>query len=141
MSLKSKTELVTIEDFGCISYVLLFHWDSVKGRVYSQIICFECGLRIRGTPNPTIIMTNCTWYHWYKEIIQITGGSPFWFSGWEGEKSHGLKSFEGSCNHLHLIWTGSWKITNSIFMYWKCHWVLQNQEISWKNINNWSYFE
>ena len=28
----------------------------------------------------------------------------------------------------------SWKVTNSFSRYWKCPWILQNQEISWKNV-------
>ena len=42
------------------------------------MILLKYVILITVTKNSAIIITNYTWYHRYKETIQITGGSPLW---------------------------------------------------------------
>jgi len=52
----------------------------LKWTVHPQIILLKIKyvMLITVNKNLTIIITNYTWYHKYKEIIKIIGGGPLW---------------------------------------------------------------
>jgi len=59
------------------------------------------------TKNSTVIMMKYTWYHRYREIIWITGGTPLrlhrsQIRRWEGENSNALTSYEHSLEWCRL---------------------------------------
>jgi len=52
-------------------------FSDVKGTVHPQKIFLKYVMLTTVTKNSTIIITKYTWYHRYREIIQITGGPTF----------------------------------------------------------------
>ena len=48
----------------------------IKGAVLCRIIWLLSAMLVKVPRNPTILMTNSTRYHKYKEVIPITGGLP-----------------------------------------------------------------
>ena len=64
--------ILTLEN---LSVILIYCWY-LKGRVHLQKIFLKYVLLRTVTKNTTIIITKYTWYHRYREIIQITWGLP-----------------------------------------------------------------
>jgi len=80
------------------------------------------------TKNSTILITKCTWYHRYREVIQITGGPPLRLNrkpdskaegaNWNALTSHGrylicgwwFTYFDLICDICEYSWINPWNL-------------------------------